>query len=62
MLNSEAINKRNIFEKNLETVGLILEREENQHIHFVKIHVPEHVVAQYAELLKMRMPIKGVSL
>lgn len=45
----------------MESVGLILEREANQRIHFVKIHIPTHVVAQYAELLKIRMPIKGVS-
>lgn len=56
----EHVNKRNIFEERLQKVGLILEQEKNQRIHFVKIHVPVDVIAQYAELLKIRMPIKSV--
>ncbi|VEN48394.1 unnamed protein product [Callosobruchus maculatus] len=52
------VQKRKVFETNLENVGLLLEREENQRIHFVKIHVPKDVLCQYAELLKMRLPIK----
>lgn len=55
------IKKRQIFENNLEAVGLLLEREENQRIHFVKIHVPREVLCQYAEILKLRLPIKDVS-
>ncbi|XP_049825597.1 anoctamin-5-like isoform X2 [Aethina tumida] len=54
---SEDEEKRRIFEQNLETVGLLLEREENQRIHFVKIHVPKEVLCQYAEILKLRLPI-----
>lgn len=55
------VEKRQIFESNLETVGLLLEREENQRIHFVKIHVPREVLCQYAEILKLRLPIRDVS-
>lgn len=55
------IRRRNVFETNLENNGLILEREENQRIHFVKIHVPMEILGQYAELLKLRFPIKDVS-
>lgn len=55
------VKKRQIFENNLEAVGLLLEREENQRIHFVKIHVPREVLCQYAEILKLRLPIKDVS-
>ncbi|XP_074041423.1 anoctamin-2 isoform X3 [Leptinotarsa decemlineata] len=52
------VEKRKTFEKNLETTGLILEHEENQRIHFVKIHVPKEVLSRYAEILKLRLPIK----
>lgn len=55
------IQKRKIFETNLEAVGLLLEREENQRLHFVKIHVPREVLCQYAEILKLRLPIREVS-
>lgn len=58
----ENIQKRKVFEKNLEAVGLILEREENQRIHFVKIHAPLEVLSQYAEILKLRLPIKDVNI
>ncbi|RZC37101.1 anoctamin-1-like [Asbolus verrucosus] len=54
----EDVSKRNQFEANLEAVGLILEKEENQRIHFVKIHVPREVLCQYAEILKLRLPIR----
>lgn len=53
--------KRRIYEKNLISRGLELEREETQKLHFVKIHVPKTVLSQYCEILKMRMPIKDVS-
>jgi anoctamin-1 len=55
------VDKRNTFEENLEAIGVILEKEENQRIHFVKIHVPQEVLCQYAEVLKLRLPIKYVS-
>lgn len=54
------IAKRETFQKRLEAVGLELEKEENQRIHFVKIHVPKDVLCQYAEILKLRLPIKEV--
>ncbi|XP_044253910.1 anoctamin-1-like isoform X1 [Tribolium madens] len=54
----EDIAKREHFEANLQNVGLILEKEESQRIHFVKIHVPREVLCQYAEILKLRLPIR----
>lgn len=54
--------KRETFEKHLQVVGLQLEKEENQRIHFVKIHVPKDILCQYAEVLKLRLPIKEVRL
>lgn len=57
---SSYITKRETFEKRLEAVGLELEKEENQRIHFVKIHVPKEVLCQYSEILKLRLPIKEV--
>ncbi|CAH1128406.1 unnamed protein product [Ceutorhynchus assimilis] len=54
----EHIQKRNTFEANLQNTGLILEREVNQRIYFVKIHVPCEVLCQYCEILKLRLPIK----
>lgn len=50
--------KREIFEANLKQCGLVLEKEENQKIRFVKIHAPREVLCQYAEILKMRLPMK----
>lgn len=55
------VEKRERFEENLRIVGLKLEKEESQRIHFVKIHVPREVLCQYAEVLKLRLPIKTVS-
>ncbi|KAF5304573.1 hypothetical protein FQA39_LY09624 [Lamprigera yunnana] len=49
---------RETFEKHLEEVGLVLERETNQKINFIKIHAPQDVLCQYAEILKLRLPIK----
>lgn len=54
------ITKRDYFERQLVTAGLILEKEENQRIHFVKIHAPKPILYQYAEILKIRLPIKEV--
>ncbi|XP_050308203.1 anoctamin-1-like isoform X2 [Anthonomus grandis grandis] len=53
-----AYEKRRIFEENLQKEGLVLKRDETQWIHFLKIHVPTAVAIRYAELLKLRMPIK----
>lgn len=54
--------KRKIFERNLTEEGLILEYEETQKLHFVKIHAPKEVLCRYCEILKLRMPIKEVSI
>lgn len=54
------VDRRRVFEANLEHEGLQLEREQTQHIHFVKIHAPQEVLCRYCEILKMRMPIKRV--
>ncbi|KAL3266178.1 hypothetical protein HHI36_010362, partial [Cryptolaemus montrouzieri] len=50
--------KRETFESNLQQAGLLLEKDETQTIHFVKIHAPKPVLCQYAELLKLRLPIR----
>jgi hypothetical protein len=55
-----AHRKREIFEHHLVEEGLILEREQNQPLHFVKIHAPFEVLGRYAEILKLRMPMKKV--
>lgn len=57
---SEDVKKRKTFEENLQSVGLLLEKEKNQWIHFVKIHVPKELLCQYAEILKLRLPIINV--
>lgn len=54
------MERRAIFEENLENEGLQLEREQTQRIHFVKIHVPKNVLHKYCEILKIKMPIKKV--
>ncbi|XP_018333049.1 anoctamin-1 isoform X2 [Agrilus planipennis] len=56
--NSEHKRKREKFEANLQEQGLLLEKEENQKICFVKIHAPEEVLSRYAEVLKLRLPLK----
>lgn len=54
--------KREIFEENLITEGLELERSVvDGEIHFVKIHAPLEVLRRYAEILKLRLPMKEVS-
>lgn len=52
--------KRSIFEENLKNEGLELEYESVENLHFVKIHVPIEVLRRYAEILKLRMPMKEV--
>jgi anoctamin-1 len=52
--------KREIFEHNLMSQGLELEKEENQKLHFVKIHVPMEVLCRYCEIMKIKMPMKKV--
>lgn len=50
--------KREFFENSLEDVGLILKKEARQSVNFVLIHAPIDVLFQYAEILKMKFPIK----
>ncbi|CAK9797502.1 Ano1 [Anthophora plagiata] len=63
--NAEAQTYRNteyrrIFEKNLEKEGLQLEYEqaEPNGLNFIKIHAPREVLRRYAEILKLRLPMK----
>ena len=53
--------KREIFLQNLELEGLELEQAEfrgGNNLRFIKIHAPMEVLRRYAEILKIRMPIK----
>lgn len=52
--------KRAIFEENLINEGLELERETFDVLHFTKIHAPIEVLRRYAEILKLRLPMKEV--
>jgi len=56
--------KREIFENNLENEGLDIERDEcgpGNGLKFLKIHAPLEVLQRYAEILKIRMPLKKFS-
>ncbi|XP_005184747.1 anoctamin-1 isoform X2 [Musca domestica] len=54
--------KRHIFEMNLLSEGLEIERacKEKEQIYFVKVHAPLEVLRRYAEILKLRMPMKEI--
>jgi hypothetical protein len=58
-----AERKRTFFESQLaDDLELeIEEAEEGSALTFVKIHVPKDVLKKYAEILKVRMPMKEVS-
>lgn len=56
--NSAHIRKREIYENNLIEQKLVLEREQTQKLHFIKIHAPREVLCKFTEILKLRMPIK----
>lgn len=49
-----------VFEKNLENEGLQLEYEQVQSngLHFIKVHATKEVLRLYAEILKLRLPMK----
>lgn len=51
-----------VFEINLEKEGLELEYEqvETSGLHFIKIHAPKEVLRRYAEILKLRLPMKDL--
>lgn len=54
--------KREVFEENLLKEGLELESYViEEEIHFIKIHAPLEVLRRYAEILKLRLPMKEVS-
>lgn len=50
--------KRQVFERNLASEGLILERDESQEIHFLKLHITSELLCRYSEILKFKFPIK----
>lgn len=55
-------SRRQVFEENLQIEGLQLEKYVvDDEIHFVKIHAPLEVLRRYAEILKLRMPMKEVN-
>jgi len=59
--NNEAAQKRAVFEKNLALEGLDLRVQHLDKFHFVLIHAPREVLERYCEILKLKMPIKVVS-
>ena len=59
------ILRRETFERNLQNEGLILEYESAPEgcatgMNFVKIAAPLEVLERYAEILKLRLPMKKV--
>lgn len=59
---SARAERREVFEEHLITEGLEIEREVvDDEINFVKIHAPLEVLRRYAEILKLRLPMKEVS-
>lgn len=58
----ERDDRRETFEEHLIGEGLQIEREiVDDEIHFVKLHAPLEVLRRYAEILKLRLPMKEVS-
>ena len=57
---ADALLKRRIFQQNLEKEGLELEEDlsNGDALNFLKIHAPMEVLRRYAEVLKIRMPIR----
>lgn len=60
---AERRQRRQVFEENLKEAGLVLEtvdksESQNGETYFVKIHAPWDVLAQHAELMNMKMPMK----
>ncbi|KRK06780.1 anoctamin-6 isoform X2 [Drosophila yakuba] len=52
--------KCEIFEANLQREGLQLEHNKVQRVHFIKIHAPTEVLYRYAEILKIKVPLKPI--
>lgn len=56
------VQKRKVFLENLINQGLEVEVEDLENeITFIKLHAPNDVLRRYAEILKLRMPMKEVS-
>jgi len=57
------LEKRNVFKENLLKEGLELEIEDSggYALNFIKIHAPMEILKRYAEILKIRMPIRKFS-
>ncbi|XP_020292978.1 anoctamin-1 isoform X1 [Pseudomyrmex gracilis] len=58
-----SVEHRRIFEKNLMKEGVELEYEqaESNGLHFIKVHAPKEVLRRYAEILKLRLPMREFS-
>ncbi len=58
----ESYNKRRVFEANLRKEGLLVDLIEgdSKGMNFVRISAPETVLKRYAEILKLRLPMKTV--
>jgi len=58
-----SLHRRNIFKENLLKEGLELEIEDSGGcaLNFIKIHAPMEILKRYAEILKIRMPIRKFS-
>lgn len=54
-----AVERRKIFEENLRKQGLVLKEHVNGHLVFVTIYAPRHVLLTYADIMKLRMPMKS---
>lgn len=52
------IYKSCLTENYIILLGVLLDRDESQDIHFLKIHVTHEVLCRYAEILKFKFPIK----
>ncbi|KAH8387323.1 hypothetical protein KR093_006431, partial [Drosophila rubida] len=59
-LDEQAASKRKIFEANLMREGVQLEYYKEQWVHFIKLHAPPDVLYRYAEILKIKMPLKPI--
>lgn len=58
----ERAERREIFEENLLQEGLKLESYViDDEINFTKLHAPVEVLKRYAEILKLRLPMREVS-
>ena len=51
--------KRETFISQLEEAGLEIEEDEGSDLRFVKLHLPMEVLKRYAEILKLRLKLKG---